>query len=56
MSGNPRSALADYANNVFIGLVSCDKVFCFINNFFSYTKIFVVDLLTYDVHSEPVHI
>ena len=24
--------------------------------FFSCTKIFVVDLLTYDVHSEPVHI
>ena len=32
--GNPHPALADYANNTFIGLVFFNKVFCFINNIF----------------------
>ena len=54
---NPHPALADYANNVFIGLVFLIfKVFCCINNIFSSTKIFFVVLLTYGIRRGAVHI
>ena len=55
-SGNPYPALAEYADNFCMGLVFCNKVFCFINNNFSSTKTFFANLLTYYIHSGAVHI